>query len=129
MKQQLLKKHIWSVALTGFMLTSTVQAATLGTLANNITATLGDVLSLVTGFSVLAGVLFVIFGLTKLKQHRDNPAQTPLGVPIMWIVIGLLLLFLKQFISSAGGTVFGTSGDSKVGSVQGFSTLGSSDGK
>ena len=113
------------VTLASFTLMTEVIAQdkeTIGTMANNVTNTLGAVMNLITATAFIAGICFVIFGLFKLKQHRDNPAQTPLGTPIMYLVIGILLLFLQPFINNAGATVFGST--ATPGEVSGFSSLG-----
>ena len=43
----------------------------------------------------------------KFKQFKDNPQQTPIGTPIVMLLIAILLMFLPSIMTPAGETVFG----------------------
>lgn len=74
--------------------------------------TLGPLLTIV---SYIAGVGFAIAGIVKFKAHKDNPTQVALSQPIVYLCVGAGLLFLPSIMSSAGSTVFGSSGASSAG--------------
>ncbi len=74
-------------------------------LQENVT-TLGPFLTIV---SYISGVGFAIAGIVKFKAHKDNPQQTSLSQPIVYLCVGAALLFLPSIMSSAGTTVFGGS--------------------
>jgi intracellular multiplication protein IcmD len=64
--------------------------------------------------SYLAGLGFSIGAVMKFKQHKDNPAQIPIGTPIALVFIAAALLFLPTILSVTGETMFG-SGRSTAG--------------
>lgn len=74
--------------------------------------TLGPLLTIV---SYISGVGFAIAGIVKFKAHKDNPTQVALSQPIVYLCVGAGLLFLPSIMSSAGSTVFGSSGASSAG--------------
>ena len=53
----------------------------------------------------------------KFKQHKDNPAQIPIGTPVALVFIAAALLFLPTILNIAGTTMFGGSGT--IGGVSG----------
>lgn len=79
----------------------------LGDVANNITKSMNNVAKLITAASYVAGVGFAMMGMLKLKAHKDQPAQVPLGQPIVLIVIAVGLIFLPNLISTGGVTLWG----------------------
>ncbi len=38
------------------------------------------------------GTVFFIAALIAFRQHKDNPIQVPIGTPIVFLIIGLLIL-------------------------------------
>lgn len=77
-----------------------------GTLYTNIKS-LADLLTII---SYIAGIAFAIAGVVQFKAHKDNPGQVPLSKPIVYLGVGAALLFLPSIITTAGATVFGSSG-------------------
>ena len=65
---------------------------------------------LIVGLSFVAGVGFLIAAIMKFKQFKDNPQQTPIGTPIVMMLIAILLMFLPAIMTPAGETVFGEEG-------------------
>ena len=72
---------------------------------------MGDVAALLTAMAYVAGIGFAMMGLFKLKAHKDNPTQVPLGQPLTLLVISAGLVFLPSLIKTAGTTIWG---DSKI---------------
>ncbi len=80
--------------------------------------TLGPLLAIV---SYVAGIGFLIAGIVQFKAHKDNPAQVPLSKPMVYLGVGAALLFLPSLMSTAGETIFGSSGQ---GAKSGADTIG-----
>ncbi|MGE4349417.1 MAG: type IV secretion protein IcmD [Candidatus Berkiella sp.] len=80
---------------------------TLGDVAGNITKSMSGLARLITATSYVAGVGFAMMGMLKLKAHKDQPAQVPLGQPIMLLVIAVGLIFLPNLINTGGNTIWG----------------------
>jgi intracellular multiplication protein IcmD len=79
----------------------------LGNVAQSIRTSMGDVASLITAASYVAGIGFAMMGMLKLKAHKDNPTQVPLSQPLVLLIIAAGLVFLPSIISTAGQTIWG----------------------
>ena len=72
------------VAITiGFMMASDSAFATgnsnsFSTISENITTSIADIPGLLTAVSYLFGILLGTLGIMKIKDHVENPTQTPL---------------------------------------------------
>ncbi len=49
-----------------------------GEIARNITESIADIPGLLTALSYLFGILLGVLGILKIKDHVENPTQTPL---------------------------------------------------
>ena len=67
---------------TGMIMSSTsahaAAANNFGSIANNITASISTLPGLISALSYLFGVLLSVLGIMKIKDHVENPTQTPL---------------------------------------------------
>lgn len=113
-------------ALLALFLVSNVVLAgggqSLGSVADNVTGTMGSVAKLITAASYVAGVAFALMGMLKFKAHKDNATQVPLSQPIVLLAIAAGLIFLPSLISTGGETVWGgsqQSGDTAGGGLSG----------
>lgn len=117
---------LYSAALMALCLMPAVALAdvqTLGTMAANVTSTMGQVAKLITACSYVAGVAFALLGMFKFKAHKDNPTQTPLSQPMVFIAISAGLIFLPSIIGTAGGTIFGNNAKQATASGYGLDGL------
>jgi len=48
------------------------------TIAENITNSISGIPGLLTGVSYMLGILLGVLGILKIKDHVENPSQTPL---------------------------------------------------
>lgn len=87
----------------------------LGGMASSVTSSFESLAKLITAGSYLAGLGFAISAILKFKQHKDSPAQIPIGTPIALVFIAAALLFLPSILGIAGATMFGTGGGSVAG--------------
>ncbi len=51
---------------------------TFSTIAKNINTSIQDLPGLLTGLSYMFGILLGVLGIMKIKDHVENPTQTPL---------------------------------------------------
>ncbi|MEM7618273.1 MAG: hypothetical protein AAF244_02700 [Pseudomonadota bacterium] len=49
-----------------------------GSIAQNVTTSIQDIPGLLTGVSYMLGTLLGVLGILKIKDHVENPSQTPL---------------------------------------------------
>lgn len=114
---QLTKKRVMQVALVAgtavLLMASGETASGIGGISSNINKNLKEVAKLISQVAFIAGMLFFLAGLFKFKQHKDNPTQVPVGTPLTMIVISAALMFMSNFITPLGQTLFGD--DAKAG--------------
>lgn len=49
-----------------------------GSIASNMTTSIASIPGLLTGASYMIGILIGVLGILKIKDHVENPTQTPL---------------------------------------------------
>ncbi|MFP4097780.1 MAG: hypothetical protein ACLFU1_03215 [Alphaproteobacteria bacterium] len=57
-------------------------------IAENIGGSFGSIPALLAMFAYIAGVIFAIMGVLKIKQHVENPSQTPLKDGVVLLLVG-----------------------------------------
>src|SRR5690242_14650369 len=82
----------------------------IGNIASNVTGSFGDLATLITYGSYVAGCGFALSSILKFKQHKDNPQQIPIGTPIALLFVAAALIFLPTIFGTANETIFGGSG-------------------
>lgn len=82
----------------------------IGAVAKNVSSNLGNIAKLITAGSYVAGMGFGVGAIVKFKAHKDAPTQTALSVPIALLFVAAALMFIPSVFSSAGKTLYGTSG-------------------
>jgi hypothetical protein len=77
----------------------------LGAVAETLSAG-GEVLShIVLGACLIIGISLIVLAGVYYQGHRHNAKMVPLSKPVLYLVLGLLLLsipFLDQFIGETG---------------------------
>lgn len=94
-------------------------ASGIGGIATSVTNNLQGVAKLITAGSYVAGMAFAIAAIVKFKAHKDNPQQVTLGVPIVYLFVGIALIFIPAVFSSGGATL-GLSAKSTVSGLTSF---------
>ena len=84
----------------------------IGTISQNITASLRDAGVLVTALSYLGALSFGFMGAMKWKAYGEQPDRTPLKVPVTYMAIAAILAALPEFLGTGISTIWG--GDAKV---------------
>lgn len=103
---------IQSAVLVGAMFASSdVHAAgnNFGDIARNINNSIEELPGLVTGVSYMMGLLLGTLGIMKLKDHVENPTQTPLKDGAVRLAAGGALFGLPIVFESMLNTVGTTS--------------------
>lgn len=131
---QFLKKYKSAFVLLALLFTSFAFAQAtgggsqgVGKIADSVTTTIGSVGKMLVAISYLAGFGFLVFGVLKFKQHKDNPTQVTLGTPIVMTLIGAVLVFIGGFIAPLGETLGVEKG--AVGGFGGTGTFTGNEGK
>ena len=94
------------------------QATNIGGVASKITGTLEDITKLITASAYVTGAALFFVAIFQFRQHKENPTQTPLSKPMMFLGIAAALLFFPTLIKVTEGTIFG-SGASTGGGPKG----------
>jgi len=79
-------------------------------IANELTTSARNLPGLVSAFAYLLGMLLGVWGVFKLKDHVDNPNNTPIHVPVIRLLAGGALLALPT-VYEAMARAFGNPGD------------------
>lgn len=111
MKNTYLKAIALAILPLALSPTMVFAAALTGTedIAKNIVASGAELPGLVTGLMYLLGLIFVITGLFKIKDHVDNEKQTPLRVGFIRLVVAGMLFAAPLLYEVMYATVSGTS--------------------
>lgn len=107
------KKSKWvqKISLSTLMLCANfhvwAQGQTIGSVASNIRGSITALTKLITASSYVAGSAMFLIAVFQFRQHKENPTQTPLSKPMMFLAIAAALLFFPSLIKVTGGTIFG----------------------
>jgi hypothetical protein len=100
--------HRLAAAMTAGILMSEAgqaKAATFSDVATNIVTNSNTLPSLVSTVSYIGGIGLGVAGVFKLKQHVDNPGQTPMKDGLVRLGAGGGLLALPFVTSAMQGTI------------------------
>jgi len=89
----------------------TADAANFNAIIANINASISNIPGLLSGISYMMGVLLGILGILKIKDHVENPGQTPLQQGAIRLAAGGGL-FALPIIYEAMRTTIGVTGPS-----------------
>ena len=74
-------------------------------ISNNITTSISGLPGLLAGVSYMIGILLGVLGILKIKDHVENPTQTPLQHGAIRLVAGGGLFALPIVFEAMQGTV------------------------
>lgn len=80
----------------------------LGSVADNMTSTMGSLSQFVQALSFVVGFGFGVGAIVKYKAHRDNPLQVRVSEPITLFFISLAFICLGLVLTLAGQSIFGS---------------------
>lgn len=99
-----------SLILFGVLLSSLCfgsDVPTIGSIADKLTIGTDLLTRFMVAVCIVMGVGLIITGLTLYKAHRNNPKFVPLDRPVMYAVLGLLVILIPFL-----GEIFGPTGSS-----------------
>lgn len=89
--------------------------STFSTIAENITTSIQDIPGLLTAVSYLLGLLLGVLGVLKIKDHVENPTQTPIKEGAIRLAAGGALFGLPILFDAMFNTVdAGIGGDTSA---------------
>ncbi|MBU0743826.1 MAG: type IV secretion protein IcmD [Gammaproteobacteria bacterium] len=91
-----------------FYAANALAATSIADMANTLGDTYKGIGKLMVATAYLAGFGLTIAAIFKFKQHKDNPQQVTMGVPITMLLVGIALIFLPNIIAPAGTSLFGS---------------------
>lgn len=96
--------------VTGLLTASSADAANnFSNIAENITGSIEELPGLVTALSYMIGLLMGVLGVMKIKDHVENPTQTPMKDGAIRLAAGGALFALPILFESMLNTI-GTTG-------------------
>ena len=82
-----------------------------GDIARNISQSIEELPGLLSGVAYLIGLILAVLGILKVKDHVENPTQTPLKDGAIRIVTGGALFALPIVLEAMENTIgFSTAG-------------------
>lgn len=89
----------------GYMMTSTTaHANNFSSVASNIVTSIASLPSLLTALSYMFGILLGVLGIMKIKDHVENPGQTPIKDGAIRLAAGGALLALPIIFEAMTNT-------------------------
>lgn len=91
MQNNIISKSItlsFSLLVATFFFVNPALAQNISDISENMVNSSAGLPGLISGAAYLLGLLFAVLGLLKLKDHVENPSQTPLRTPIIRFLIG-----------------------------------------
>ncbi len=71
--------HVSAAFVAGMMMSvDAAHANNFSKIAGNITTSISNLPGLLTGLAYMFGILLGVLGILKIKDHVENPSQTPL---------------------------------------------------
>lgn len=93
------------------------QANNIGEVASNLQTSLSSVGTMLATASYVIGIGMFMVAVFQLKQHKENPTQTPLSKPMLFFVVAGSLLFMPTLMGVTGGSLFGTARTAQGGAL------------
>lgn len=118
-----------SASLVAGLLSSTSAHANASftTITKNITEQIGGLPGFITAIAYIMGTLFAVLGILKIKDHVENPSNTPLREGAIRLAVGGGL-FVVPLITEAMQNLLGTSGSGvdvqKMGNINNYNAVG-----
>ena len=105
----MIKNNKLFASLVGFalmMLAGYAMAENIGNVASKVSSALSNVASMLGAASYVIGTGMFMVAIFQLKQHKENPTQTPLSKPMLFLVVAACLLYLPTLMNVTSGTLF-----------------------
>ncbi|MCK5383927.1 MAG: hypothetical protein KAJ29_00030 [Alphaproteobacteria bacterium] len=98
--------YTMGAAMTVGMLAGNAHAANnFGSIANSINTSIASLPGLIAAIAYLAGLLLAVLGVMKIKDHVENPSQTPLKDGAIRLMAGGMLFGLPILLEAMTETL------------------------
>lgn len=102
---------------------------TLGQIAHNVEVTVGSTARILQDIGIAGGIVLVLMGFMKFKQHSNNPQQIPITHAVIPLLIGASLIMYPMLITTATKAILGdTTNVTKLGGNEINTLIGSAQG-
>ncbi len=91
--------------IAGASTSAQAQSMNFNDIARNINDSVAELPGLVTGLAYLVGIVMGVTGIFKIKDHVDNPSQTPLKEGAIRLVAGGALFALPVLYDAMLNTI------------------------
>jgi hypothetical protein len=95
--------------VTGLMASKDAEANSFNSISQTITSQIGGLPGFLTAIAYIMGVIFAVLGILKIKDHVENPSQTPLKEGAIRLAAGGAL-FVVPIITEAMQNLIGQGG-------------------
>lgn len=105
---RLLKRNYLQVGAAftaGMLTTAPAHANNFGNIAQNITTSMSNLPGLLTALSYMFGIMLGVLGVMKIKDHVENPSNTPLKDGAIRLAAGGALFALPIIYEAMINTV------------------------
>jgi hypothetical protein len=103
-----------------------IETITLSTVLANMNTTSADLAGILQNLCLLIGICFIIAGIFKAHQHKNNPTQITFGHSLTLIVIGAALILFPYLLKLSAKTLMGTTTLPQVGGSEIQQLIGAS---
>ena len=87
-------------------LATSVYAEDIGTVATRVKTGLSGIGKMLGAASYVIGTGMFMVAIFQLKQHKENPTQTPLSKPMLFLIVAASLLYLPTLMGVTSGSLF-----------------------
>lgn len=113
-----------AVLVAGLAIAAPAEARNWGDVAAGMNGQFQQGIPLAGSILFLLGIITGGVGVYKLKQHKDDPRQTPMSTPIWYLLCAVLLVFLPDVFDISGESVLGGKGKSQGATGAGMTQIG-----
>lgn len=89
-------KTLWFGLLLSLLSVSTVyaQEEEQGSVSKNLMSVFSGMNSIFSGICIIVGIGLIFASFLQYKQHRMNKLLVPISKPIMWLILGIVLVLV-----------------------------------
>jgi hypothetical protein len=113
--QSLKVSAIVTLSMLGGAENSFAAATNFSTISTNVSTSIASLPGLLAGVSYMIGILLGVLGILKIKDHVENPTQTPLQHGAIRLVAGGGLFALPIVFEAMQGTIDNGAGTGVTG--------------
>ncbi|OGT97951.1 MAG: hypothetical protein A2298_04450 [Gammaproteobacteria bacterium RIFOXYB2_FULL_38_6] len=116
-----------TLGICGYMsvASAAISTITLSSVLQNMTTTSKDIAGILQDICLVVGIGFIIAGIFKAHQHKNNPTQVTFGNALTLVIIGAALIMFPYLLKLSAKSILGTTTLPKLGGKDIGSLIGS----